>query len=475
MYFIQLVTKQFEEFKEEHTTTFFSLGKSLKLTNPLISIDYCIESTFLFTQDNYNKNKYLEIKNIFIDTILNSQNKILFYYNQYPTEIILVAYFHYINSNITQQQLFSFFENIIQFKNPLLFLKKSAFVADYELHSFILSFIEKNSHLNKSIFNNILNKFIFKDVVVDLFNHYFKNGLLKDAENIIQKFPFILNSKKSFKFFNTINLDRIYASDYFKIGLLSQSKHIHNTDYISIISNSLNKHLFNKNYEHFLFLQTLDKELQQSLYIIFKNTIYKKISFHKSVNKNELIFLMESYCVIYDLLSTEEKNFIIDYLKKSKLFLSIIKESNKLNRLFLFTTSYFNFVLIEFILSNNINYLKHIFYHFYLNMNQQQYDHFKEYMSIEDILNIINQSLIDSYDSWSSLNSSGLSLTDKSFSTNMFTQDIYNILSKISQLDTQLLALFLNSNNIKKLFFIDDHFYKQIFEKYNLKVEMEYF
>ncbi len=81
MKFIQLIEQQFEDFKEKHTNTFFSLGKSLKFTNPLMPIDDCIESIFLFTQNNYNKDKYQEIKNIFIDTIFNSQNKILFYYN----------------------------------------------------------------------------------------------------------------------------------------------------------------------------------------------------------------------------------------------------------------------------------------------------------------------------------------------------------------------------------------------------------
>lgn len=378
-----------------------------------------IENTFLFKNQLYDKSFFISLKDQFIDNIIDNKETILSLYQSKPIELVLVSYFHYTQQNINQEQLFNFIKVIIENNNPVEFLTKFSFVSDYDMHYFVISFIElKNQEMSlhkntpTTFFKYIYTYFHFNknkipnSLFTDLFYVYLNNKMYESSKLLSDKFSHNFTEiriKDSLDLITKDNINDDYFERFAQLSLFDFKYSFSN--HLDFISENLTNDFFtlNKKNNSFLFFKQKDKyftfqfskniQLKNSLYTIYKNIILKKINYNKKLNSQEIKLLMQIYCISNSLFSNEEQFFILNYLKKCSLFQDIIKQQNYLNIVFLFFSFYNNFNYFEYILENNYQIIKEIINVNYELLNQQVYNILIKYSNLESFTPIFKNIL----------------------------------------------------------------------------------
>lgn len=344
-----------------------------------------IESTFLF-DGKYNKNTYENLKEKLLLSLLE-EHKLVSYYKKNPKETLLAIYFNYNKNNINQIQLFHFFTSIIKYVNPKSVLKDCAFIADYDLHSFLLSKIESE---NLSKLNNYFNQVFIKKITPILFYSYFKHKMFESCELIIKKYPLILNSKHIKESTKLITQKDSVFNLYRGLSILSYSQLNKVFDFTFIISEHLNfyfDHPFllkeRRPLNSYLNLDICHKYLKNDLYTIYNNIFIYKIKNNILLNKEDINLLIKIYCVIHTTLSESEKEFILNYLQKSNLAINILNKPKYVNSIFLFLVMDSEYFDITIFLKKYNSLALFIIHNNYYYLTQSQYLNLKQYNDLD--------------------------------------------------------------------------------------------
>lgn len=388
MNFQAIVSDQIKTKEQELNRYFHSCWKDLAKhfkdveNKNLIS---AIESTFLF-EVKYNKNTYENLKEKLTFSFLE-ENNVISYYKKNPKETLLAIYFHYNKNNINQSQLFQFFSSIIKHVSPKSVLKDSIFIADYDLHSFLLSKIESE---NFSKLNNYFNQLFIKKITPILFSSYFKRKMFESCELIIKKYPLILNSKHIKESTKLITPKDSVFNKYRGLSILSYSQLNKDFDFTSIISEHLNfyfDHPFllkeRRPLNSYLNLDICHKYLKNDLYTIYNNIFIYKIKNNILLNKEDINLLIKIYCVIHTTLSESEKEFILNYLQKSNLVINILNKPKYVNSIFLFLVMDSEYFDITIFLKKYNSLALFIIHNNYYYLIQSQYLNLKQYNDLD--------------------------------------------------------------------------------------------
>lgn len=371
--------------------------------------DNYIENTILFKDRTYDKDSFLSLKDQFIDHIIDNEESTLQHYQNQPIEIVLASYFHYIKNNINQKQLFQFIETIIKNNNQIEFLNKFAFIPDYDMHSFVISFIEKKQHENNNhnFFKKIYNYFFYskknnisKSLFTDLFYEYLNNQMYESATLFADKFS---NKFLHLRIHDTLDLIKAHNiyQNFYKFSILSSFNINYSFDkHIVFISEYLESKFFKNttnfyfNNEDFNFKNSCDSVSQNNLYKIYNNIIYKKMLSNRDLDKNEIILLMQIYCLSNNLFSAKEHFFILNYLKNDKLFIDIINKKDNLNIVFIFFSLYNDFDYLEPIIQKDITIIESMIFANYNLLNKNVYNVLIKYSNL-DTLSIIFKKILN--------------------------------------------------------------------------------
>lgn len=367
-----------------------------------------IENTFLFKNQVYDKSFFISLKDQFIDNIIDNKESILSLYQSKPIELILASYFHYIQQNINQDVLLNIIKVIIENNNPVEFLTKFSFVSDYDMHYFVISFIEfKNQEMNlhkntpTTFFKNIYTYFlnfnkntIPKSLFTDLFYVYLNNKMYESTKLFADKFSnnFVdIRIKDSLDLITKDNINNDYYEKFIQLSFFD----FNYSNHLSFISENLTEDFFNLNKKNnsflfftqkeknFTFKFSTDIQLKNNLHIIYKNIILKKINSNKTLDSQEIKLLMQIYCISNNLFSKEEQIFILNYLNSCSSFQDIIKQKNNLNIVFLFFSFYNNCNYFEYILENNYEIINEIINVNYELLNQKVYKILNKYSDLK--------------------------------------------------------------------------------------------
>lgn len=365
-----------------------------------------IEKTFLFNNKQYDQEKFHELREIFLENILNNSELSISICDNNPIELVLCAYFYYINKSINENQLYSFIKNLLNDVDVNVFLYRLSFISDYKLYELIVSFSEekekeqKKLHKNKFIVfmkkNLFLEKNKHKDKhklgkysVVDLFINFLNLGMIESCEKMIEKHPFLLNLNK---IIDTIkNIQHRITNDPELNTYAILSYFYNDVNYCTSLSKILSIHFNNNwylyNHDYEFNPKEFSNNLKNNLFKIYKNIICNKIM-NNSMDKESFVLFKHIYCIANDLFDKAENKIISDYFKRLENieFINLLKEDNNLNSVFLFLLlKKDNSIQLKSVLNNNNELIKKIISINFSSIEKSEYEKLKLYTDIRTI------------------------------------------------------------------------------------------
>lgn len=370
-----------------------------------------IEKTFLFNNKQYDQEKFHELREIFLENILNNSELSISLYENNPVELVLCAYFYYINKSINENQLYSFIKNLLNDVDVNVFLYRLSFISDYKLYELIISFSEekekekeqeqKKLHKNKFIMfmkkNLFLEKNKHKDKhklgkysVVELFINFLNLGMIESCEKMIEKHPFLLSLNK---ITNTIKNLRNGVKNDSELNTHAILSYFYNDlNYCTYLSKLLSIYFYNNWYlcpDYEFNKKEFSNNLKNNLFKIYKNLICNKIM-NNSMDKEYFVLFKHIYCIANDLFDNKENKIISDYFKRLENieFINLLKEDNNLNAVFLFLLiKKDNSIQLKNVLNNNSELIKKIISINFSSIEKNEYEELKLYTDIKTIYN----------------------------------------------------------------------------------------
>lgn len=356
MHFEQLVEEKLNEYSKSTLRQLeIMLEHYPKSETELNSIkrDYLffdVERLFIFQQKNYNTDVFHKLKQQFMQNGLPNETDFLKIYKKYYVESILILYLFRLTKELPESTFWIYIDCILKHSNLYLFLNMFTFIADYKLHSKILSIIE-NSFSRYFFYVLYNNKLHINTLKVNLFFEYFNHGMIQSCELFLNTYPKIKELER-FKYFTTTFY---HQKDFQKLAIFSM-----------IIDNSLYDRLFNLFFANssYINLNNLefplteqDEIFKNTLFFAYKNTYYYYI--HNNIPYYfEFNHLLSIYCHCQDFfLEDPEHNLkFLNFINKniSHHFL----EEYKINIPYCF--AYFTFLCIKqkFIFNASLLFLK---------------------------------------------------------------------------------------------------------------------
>lgn len=285
--------------------------------NSLNSNQLTIEDIFIFKSQNYNRNTFLHLRLSFFE-IKDDFNKLQQNFKEYPRELILSIYYHYIKKNIDENELFVLIEHLIKNEDLYNFLYFFSFISHEKLNNFIIDKI--NNKFSNKLFSLFKDDDKLFEIKSKLFVNYYNNNMIESCENLLKDTPRLAEHEalqhlgRQF----TMQLKKFDNNDFPKFIILSTflDEKYYNSffnkllDYIPYYFD-LNNYVFHDNAETTYFKPTFDSHIQEALILLYRNTYKKVIQFNNPIYFDAIIVL---YCVCYELLTEDENNSLLAYL-----------------------------------------------------------------------------------------------------------------------------------------------------------------